>query len=161
MKGIALFLVLLLLNACTARSAPASAAMQTENTSIPAENAVSVDLSPLSESSIGQALLGCVRQVESVTITSYSSGEVAYESTDDVLSQSFYDALQIVDEMQESINAVVHDYEAEFHTTLGIQKTYWLWTKSDDAVLVQCEDEIWTLPQTESDWIRSRLTGLA
>ncbi len=162
MKGIAVILMLLLVfSGCTTRTVPTSAIMQTETESVPAENTVSVDLSPLSESSIGQALLGCVREVESVTIINRNSGEVAYESTDDVLSQSFYDAVQIVDEMQECIETVLHDYEAEFHTALGIQKTYLLWTQSRNAVIVQCEDEIWTLPQTESDWIRSRLTGLA
>ena len=61
----------------------------------------------------------------------------------------------------EAMDSVVHDYEVTFHTTLEFEKTYRLWTRAHEAILVQCEDEIWFLPQTESDWIRSRLTGLA
>ena len=159
MKRLALIVAFLFLAGCTSRTAPVSVDIKQE---IPAEQqAAEWNLSPLSESSIGQALLSCVREVNSVVITEVSSGEVAYESADDVLSQSFYDAVQIVAESCETIDSVVHDYEVTFHTTLEIEKTYRLWTRAHEAILVQCEDEIWFLPQTESDWIRSRLTGLA
>ena len=158
MKSIALLLTLLVLSACTSRSTPVSAAMA-EVEPIGEQEVISMDLSPLSESNIGQALLGCVKEVVSVTITDENSGEVVYESVDDFLSQSFYDAIQLAEENLESMDAVVHDYLVEFDTALGIQKSYQIWL--GESIIVQNENKIWTLPQSESDWLHSRLDGLA
>ncbi|MBQ8598788.1 MAG: hypothetical protein IJ411_01545 [Oscillospiraceae bacterium] len=121
------------------------------------------DLAPLTENSLGHALLGCIKEVESVTVTSTESGEVLYESTDDVLSQGFYDAMQIINEEFETLDIRPIDYEVEFTTRLGINKSYGIWVNftKDNNVIVQSEDGLWDIPIAESNWIRARLIGLA
>lgn len=159
MKALSVFLSLLLmlgLCSCQQRSAPTAAMDQPTSQQ-------ELDLSSLTESSVGQALLGCVKEVNSVTITDQSTGEVVYQSADDVLSQSMYDALQIVQESLEAMDTVVADYAVDFSTKLGFAKQYQLWMSlnNDALVTVGAESAYWTLPQTESDWLRSRLKGLA
>lgn len=159
MKVFAVLLSCLLtlgLCSCQQRSAPV-AAMETTS---PEQE---INLDPLIKSSAGQALLGCVKEVISVTVSDKASGEVVYESSDDVLSQSMYDALNIVSEPIEVMQAVVADYDIHFSTKLGFEKNYeiWLELSAEGPVIVQSEGFIWSLPETESDWIRSRLKGLA
>ena len=160
-KLLALLLCLLfLLSSCTQRSVPARA-MPTEISEISEE--IQVDLSPFTETSLGQAIVGVVTDVETVVITKADSGEVVYQSADDVLSQGFYDALQMIDEEHDVLDIGSIDYEVKFSTTLGISKQYGLWLKvnQEDPVIVQCNERIWTLTVNESSWIRDRIGGLA
>ncbi len=176
MKATAIILLiclLLSLCACTQRSAPTMASIQPETQTISAsvqeaekdESMVNskVDLSPLTESSLGQALVASIREVESVVVTGTGDGEVVYESADDVLAQGFYDALQVVNESFETLDIRPIDYEIDFTTALGITKHYGLWINFsiDNNVIVQCDDALWDLPISESNWIRAKIGGLA
>jgi len=159
MKILSVFLsVLLMLGLCSCQQRSAPAAAIEELT--PQQE---LSLSPLTESSIGQALLGCVKEVNSVTIIDKANGEVVYESFDDVLSQSMYDAVNIIAEPVEVMQSVVADYSVAFSTKLGFEKSYEIWLKisAEGPILVSAEGSVWSLPQTESDWLRSRLNGLA
>ena len=177
---IACTLTLLSLAACSSRSAPVSAAVGTEtsaeesavleSTAVAEENTKStsgetlqVDLSPLSKSALGQALSSCIKEVTCVTITDTGSGEVVYESTDEVLSQSIFDAMQIVNEEFDSLDIRPYDFQVDFDTQLGIQKSYGIWVNFiiDNNVIVQSDNGLWDVPITESNWLRARLTGLA
>ena len=150
--------------ACTQRSAAPTMAVQPttkeptrDMTEVSEKLQPQVDLSPLTESSLGQALVASVREVESVVITSTANGEVVYESTDDVLSQGFYDALQIINEEYETLDIRPIDYEVDFTTALGITKHYGLWIN----FIVQCDGDLWDLPIGESNWLRAKIGGLA
>ncbi len=156
--------------ACTQRSAAPTMAVQPttkeptrDMTEVSEKLQPQVDLSPLTESSLGQALVASVREVESVVITSTANGEVVYESTDDVLSQGFYDALQIINEEYETLDIRPIDYEVDFTTALGITKHYGLWINftKDNNVIVQCDGDLWDLPIGESNWLRAKIGGLA
>lgn len=167
----------LIFSACSQRSVPAAAVSKefvSEQSNVAkvekthqktAEGLLTTEtnLSPLTENSLGHALLGCIKEVESVTVTSTKSGEVLYESTDDVLSQGFYDAMQIINEEFETLDIRPIDYEVEFTTMLGINKSYGIWVNftKDNNVIVQSGDALWDIPIVESNWIRTRLTGLA
>ena len=156
--------------ACTQRSAVPTMAVQPttkeptrDMTEVSEKLQPQVDLSPLTESSLGQALVASVREVESVVITSTENGEVVYESTDDVLSQGFYDTLQIINEEYETLDIRPIDYEVDFTTALGIKKHYGLWINftKDNNVIVQCDGDLWDLPIGESNWLRAKIGGLA
>ncbi len=158
MKALSVFLSLLLvmgLCSCQQRSAPVAAMKEPSSQQ-------ELDLAPVTESSLGQALLGCVKEVNTVTITSTNSGEVVYQSADDVLSQSMYDAINIIAEPLEVMETVLADYSVDFSTKLGFDKNYELWLKLSEngPITVGEEGTFWTLPQSESDWLRSRLQGL-
>ena len=162
--------LLLCFCACTQRSAAPTMAVQPttkeptrDMTEVSEKLQPQVDLSPLTESSLGQALVASVREVESVVITSTANGEVVYESTDDVLSQGFYDALQIINEEYETLDIRPIDYEVDFTTALGITKHYGLWINftKDNNVIVQCDGDLWDLPIGESNWLRAKIGGLA
>lgn len=166
-----LLCLFLVLCGCSQRSVPAAAASnepsvaKTEETSQKSTETLlmpEADLSPLTENSLGHALLGCIKEVETVTVIGTESGEVFYESTDDVLSQGFYDALQIINEEFETLDIRPIDYEVEFTTRLGINQSYGIWVNftNDNHVIVQGDDRIWNIPMAESNWIRARLTGL-
>ena len=173
MKRTAFSLILCLLLsfcACTQRSAAPTMVVQPttkeptrDMTEVSEKLQPQVDLSPLTESSLGQALVASVREVESVVITSTANGEVVYESTDDVLSQGFYDALQILNEEYETLEIRPIDYEVDFTTALGITKHYGLWINftKDNNVIVQYDGDLWDLPIGESNWLRAKIGGLA
>ncbi len=160
MKGICLLLCGLLLlgsSGCTARTVPTSTEV-----SLPQEEiTATVDLQPLTRITVGQALLSHVKEVSSVTITEQESGEVVYESTDELLSQSFFDALQIRREQLE-LPEESADYVVHFTSPLGVEQSCGLYLnlKKQEPVIVQWEDECWDLPEDESNWLRSRLNGL-
>ncbi len=121
-----------------------------------------IDLSPFTEISVGQAIVSHVKEVSSVIVTDTKDGEVVYESTDELLSQSFYDALQIVNEEFDTLDIRPIDFEVHFVTNLGLEKTYGLWInfQKDNHAIVQWEDRYWDLPLDESNWLRSRIQGL-
>ncbi len=165
MKGICLLLCGLLLlgsSGCTKRSVATSAVLS-EELPAPSKEQVtaSVDLHPLTRITVGQALLSHVKEVSSVTITEQESGEVVYESTDELLSQSFFDALQIRREQLE-LPEESADYVVHFTSPLGVEQSCGLYLnlKKQEPVIVQWEDECWDLPEDESNWLRSRLNGL-
>ncbi len=169
MKGICLLLCGLLLisgSGCTERTAPvstqASVESSNEQTAVP-ETTIDalVDVSPLTQLSVGRALLSHVKEVSSVTVTQQKSGEVVYVSTDELLSQSFFDALRIRNEQLE-LPEESADYVVHFVSQMGIEQSCGLYLSlmNPDPVVVQWEDECWSLPQDESNWIRSRISGL-
>lgn len=153
---------LLLFSSCTQRSIP-TRALQTSEPVDEHAMTVSTDLTPLTESSLGQAVVGVMREVETVVITKISSEEVVYESTDDVLSQGIYDAIQLVEEELEVMDLQQNNYEVSFTTSLGMDKKYSLWINfsQEDHVIAQYNDMMWSLPLNESNWIRAKISGLA
>ncbi len=169
---ICLLAFLLVLSGCSKRSLPASAAFSVQpaseeavpeaGSSTAGGNIPEADLTPLTQSSLGQALRSCIREVNSVTVTDAARGELIYQSEDAVLSQSFYDALQIVHEEFDTLDIRPYDFDVRFSTMLGVEKSYGIWVNFtlDNHVIVQGEGGLWDVPLTESNWIRARLSGL-
>ena len=160
-----LFLIILTLTSCTQRSAAVVNTIQedTELTTEIAElNVSDIDLQPLTQSSLGQGLVGSIQRVETVKIVNTANGEVVYQSNDDVLSQGFYDALQVRNESLELTNTGPFDYEVSFTTSLGMIKEYsaCINFSSDDHVIVQYNEEWWGLSISESNWLRAKIGGL-
>ena len=162
MKKVCFVLCLLaLLCACDERTVPASTVTATMEQQMQTE--IEMDLSPLTKNSLGEALLSSIEEVKCVTVTDSESGELVYESKDDMLSQSFYDALQIVHEETEKVEEKLYNYNISFAMQLGFEKSYQMKVEpqQNGHVTVQKGEKTWLLPETESDWIRARLSGLA
>ena len=164
-NSILIFLMIFTLCSCSSRSIETISVQENNlSTAVSEENsAEDIDLSVLSENTLGQNLLSVMREVCKITVNSTNSGELVYESEDIALSQSFYDALQIVNEEYESLDIRPYDFEVVFDTALGKQKSYGIWVnfEKNNNVIVQHDGKFWDIPISDSNFIRTRLAGLA
>ena len=98
-----------------------------------------------------------------VTVVSTANKENTWQTQDDVLAQSVYDALQIKNEEYETLDIRPYDFDITF-TTADEEKISWgIWInfKKDNNVIVQdSAGSLWDIPVCDSNRLRIVLTDL-
>lgn len=101
--------------------------------------------------------------VVAVTVVSTANKENTWQTQDDVLAQSVYDALQIKNEEYETLDIRPYDFDITF-TTADEEKISWgIWInfKKDNNVIVQdSAGSLWDIPVCDSNRLRIVLTDL-
>lgn len=110
----------------------------------------------------GKAIFGYVADMTDVTVTSTADGSVAFSSEDEVVAQSFYDAIQIKNEEYDELDIRPCDYELQFTNKMGQSHIYGFWInfQKENAVIIKDGEALWDLPIFESNWFRAMLGGL-
>lgn len=101
--------------------------------------------------------------VVAVTVASTANKENTWQTQDDVLAQSVYDALQIKNEEYETLDIRPYDFDITF-TTADEEKISWgIWInfKKDNNIIVQdSSGSLWDIPVCDSNRLRIVLTDL-